>query len=131
MHMHWLKMFERFCVSPPKPSHPCTVSLLGVPEFSAFPPVLPSSTTARTPLTGIRLNPCATPLWGGPSGHLPIRLQTQVMSPSSASTSAASIRGSTFRPERAASTCGMTRQSPPQRILTFLNLHEQASAGIR
>ena len=23
-----------------------------------------------TPLTGIRPNPCATPLWGGPSGHL-------------------------------------------------------------
>ena len=27
-------------------------------------------TTTQTPLTGIRLNPCATPLWGGPSGLL-------------------------------------------------------------
>ena len=50
------------CVSP-KSSHPRTMSLLGVPEFSAFPPVLLSSTTPPTPLTGIRLNPCATPLW--------------------------------------------------------------------
>ena len=45
------------------------MSLLGVPEFSAFPPVLLSSLTPPTPLTGIRLNPCATPLWSGPSGH--------------------------------------------------------------
>ena len=43
------------------------ITPLGVPEFSAFPPVLSSS--AALP-TGIRLNPCATPLWGGPSGHL-------------------------------------------------------------
>ena len=44
--------------------------LLGVLQFSAFPPVLSSSTTTPTPLTGIRLNPCATPLWCGPSGPL-------------------------------------------------------------
>ena len=43
------------------------MSLLGVIEFSAFLPVLTSS---MTPLIGIRLIPCATPLWGGPSGHL-------------------------------------------------------------
>ena len=43
------------------------MSLLGVPELSAFPPVLSSSTTLPT---GIRINPCATPLWSGPSGHL-------------------------------------------------------------
>ena len=43
-----------------------------------------------TPLTGIRLNPCATPLGVGPSG----RSQTQVMSPSSASMSVASTRRS-------------------------------------
>ena len=42
------------------------MSLLGVLEFSAFLSVLSSSTT----LTGIKLNSCATPLWGGPSGHL-------------------------------------------------------------
>ena len=54
------------CVSP-KSSHPRTMSLLGVPEFSAFPLVLTPSTTL---LTGIRPNPCATALWGGPSGRL-------------------------------------------------------------
>ena len=46
------------------------MSLLGVPEFTPFPPVCTSATTTPTPLTGIRLDPCATPLWGGPSGHL-------------------------------------------------------------
>ena len=51
-------------------SRPRTMSLLGVPEFSAFPPVLFSSTSTPTPLTGVRLNPCASPLWGGPSGPL-------------------------------------------------------------
>ena len=56
------------CFSKVIPS--ATMSLLGVPEFSAFPPVFTSSTTTPTPLTGIRLNPCVTPLWGGPSGHL-------------------------------------------------------------
>ena len=60
---------DSFCVFP-KSSHPRTMSLLGVPDFLASPPVLTSSTTTPTPLTGIRLNPCATPLWGGPSGHL-------------------------------------------------------------
>ena len=43
-----------------------------------FPPVLPSSATPPTPLTGIRLNPCATPLWAGSSAIWPIRLQTHV-----------------------------------------------------
>ena len=37
--------------------------------------VLSSSTTPPTSLTGIRLKPCATPLWGGPLG---LRLQAQV-----------------------------------------------------
>ena len=45
------------------------MSPLGVLEFSAFPPVLLSSTVPPTPLIGIRVNPCATPLWGGPSGQ--------------------------------------------------------------
>ena len=48
------------------------MSIMGVPEFSAFPPVLLSSTMPPTPLTGIRLNPCA--VW-------PIQLQKQVMEP--------------------------------------------------
>ena len=44
-------------------------SLLNVPS-TPFPPVFSPSTTTPTPLTGIRPNPCATPLWSGPSGHL-------------------------------------------------------------
>ena len=58
-----------------------TMSLLGVPE-TPFPPVLTSHTT---PLTGIRLNPCATPRWGGPpkfcigvsSEHTPVNLPSR------------------------------------------------------
>ena len=42
----------------------------------------------------------------------PIRLQTQVMSPSSASTSVASARRSIFRPERAASSWRVTQWIP-------------------
>ena len=41
----------------------------GVTEFTPFPPVFTSKTTTPTPLSGIRLNPCAAPLWGGPSDH--------------------------------------------------------------
>ena len=48
--------------------------------------------------------------------------QTQVMSPSSASTSVASTRRSIFLPERAASSWRVTRQSPLQRTLTFLDV---------
>ena len=50
------------------------MSLLNVPS-TPFPPIFPSLTASLTPptaslspLTGIRLNPRATPLWGGPSG---------------------------------------------------------------
>ena len=57
---------DSLCVSP-KSSHPRAISLLGVPEFSAFSLAFTSSTTT---LTGNRLNPCATRLCGGPSGHL-------------------------------------------------------------
>ena len=64
------------CFSKVIPS--ATMSLLGVLEFTPFPLVFTSSTSTPTSLTGIRLNPCATPLWGGPSGDLadPILLQT-------------------------------------------------------
>ena len=77
LHIHWLQMCERFCECP-KSSHPCTMSLVGVPEFSAFPPVLASSTTA---LTGIRLVPCATPLWVDRLAIWPIRLETHFSPP--------------------------------------------------
>ena len=53
------------CV-PQKVIPSATLSLLGVPEIP-FPPIFTRSTT---PPTGIRLNPCATLLWGGPSGQL-------------------------------------------------------------
>ena len=50
--------------------------LLNVPSTS-FPPVTSSPTASltpptasQTPLTGIRLNPCATPFRSGRSGHL-------------------------------------------------------------
>ena len=64
------KVFERSfaCFSKVIPS--ATMPLLGVPEFTSFLPVFALATTTPTPRTGIRLNPCATPLWGGPSGHL-------------------------------------------------------------
>ena len=52
------------------------MSLLNVPS-SPFPTIFSSPTASLTPpaasptpLTGIRLNPCATPLRDGPSGHL-------------------------------------------------------------
>ena len=38
--------------------------------LSSLTATLTPPTASPTPLTGIRLNPCATPLWGGPSGHL-------------------------------------------------------------
>ena len=66
MRMHLAQdVWAILCVSE-RSSRPRTMSLLGVPEFSAFPPVFSSSATLPT---GIRLNPCATPLLGGPSGH--------------------------------------------------------------
>ena len=65
------------------------MSLLNFPS-TPFPPVFSLSTTTPTPLTGIRLNPCATPLGSGPSPdtgyepnvsdeHTPINLPTSNM----------------------------------------------------
>ena len=48
--------------------------------FSSHTASLTPPTATLTPLTGIRLTPCATPLRDGPSGH-PIRSQTQDQSP--------------------------------------------------
>ena len=45
------------------------ISLLKVLS-TPFLLIFSSPTTTQTPLTGIRLNPCPTLLWGGPSGHL-------------------------------------------------------------
>ena len=47
------------------------MSLLNVPS-TPFPPVFSPSTPTPTPLTGIWLNQCATPLRGGPSSHLAV-----------------------------------------------------------
>ena len=100
----------------PKSSHPCTMSLLGIPEFSAFPPFFSSSTTT---LTETRLNPCATPPGVDRLAIWPIWLQTQIMSPSCASMSVAS----TWR---------VTRQSPPPRTSICFNIPEhRETASIR
>ena len=55
---------------------PQVMSLLKVPS-TPFPPIFSSPTASLTPptasptpLTGIRSNPCVTPLGDGPSGHL-------------------------------------------------------------
>ena len=56
----------RLCAS--KVISSLVMSLLNVPS-TTFPPTYSSPTASPTPLTGIRLNPCATPLWSGPSGH--------------------------------------------------------------
>ena len=64
--------------------------------FSSFTASLTPSAASPAPLTGIRLNPCATPPWGGPSGpntgyepkfcidvsseHTPINFPTKNMS---------------------------------------------------
>ena len=112
MRMHWLEMFERFCFFCLKSSQSRTMSLL-VPDLS-------SSDTTPTRLTGIRLNSCATPL-----GLWPIRFQTQVMSPCSAWTSVERAYADQPCVQKE-----QTRQSPLQRILTFLYIHEQAATGI-
>ena len=62
----------------------------------------------------------------------PIRLQTQVMSPSSASMSVASRRRSTFRPETWVSRKSTTRRSPLPRTLIYLHIllrHSRASSS--
>ena len=79
-----------------------TMSLLGVPEFSPFPPVLDfvhfdTDTTDWNQTEPVRDSAQGVDrlaIW-------PIRLQTQVRSPSSASTSVASTHPSIFLPERA------------------------------
>ena len=95
MHLHWLKRFERSSVCFSKVIPSATMSLLGVLEITPFLLVFASSITTPTPPTGIRLALEWT-VW--PSG--PVRLRTQLMSPSSASTSVASTRRSIFLPER-------------------------------
>ena len=132
MLLHWLKVFERSCVCFSKVIPSATVSHLGVPGFTPFPPVFTSSTATPTPQTGIRLNPCATPLWGGPSGHLAgPTLNTGYEPKFCTDVSRASTRRSIFRPERAASSLRMTRRSPLLRTLICLDIQEQAAAATR
>ena len=102
------KVFERSfaCFSKVIPS--ATMPLLGVPEFTSFLPVFASSATTPTPLTGIRLTRARLRSGVDRLAIWPIRLQTQVMSPSSASTSVAGDRRSAFRLERAASSWRVT-----------------------
>ena len=105
---------DSLCFSKVIPS--ATMSLLGVPEFSVFFPVFTSSTATPTSLTGIRLNPCATPLWGGPSGHLAAPTPNTGYEPEFCiDVSRTSTRRSIFLPERAVSSWRVTRQSPLRR----------------
>ena len=57
-----------------------------------------------------------------------VRSQTQVMSPSSASVSVASIRRSIFRPETSVSRSSSTLRSPLLRTLIYLNIPEHQAA---
>ena len=91
--------------------------------------LIDTSCASPTPLTGIRLNPCVTPLGDGPSVIWPIRSQTQVMSPSSASMSVASICRTTFRTETLVSSRRTTRRSPLPRTLTYFNIPEHEAAA--
>ena len=97
------------------------MSLLVFLEFSAFPPVFTSSTATPTLPTGIRLNPCATQLWGGPSGHLADPTpNTGFEAKFCIDVRRACTRRSIVLPERAASSWRVTRQSPLRRTLKFL-----------
>ena len=109
VHMHWLKMLERFCVS--LRNHPIRAPCHSWVFLSFLLSLLSCLRLRRLRLTGIRVKPVRdSPLAWARLAIWPTRLQTQVISPSSASTSAARIRRSTFRPETAASTWRMTRQ---------------------
>ena len=64
----WLKGLT-ICLCASKVISSLVMSLLNVPS-TPFPSFFSSPTASPTPLTGIRLDPCAAPLWSGPSGHL-------------------------------------------------------------
>ena len=112
------------------------MSLLNVPStpflliFSSPAASLTPPTASLTPLTGIRLNPLVQLRLGMDRLAIwPIRSQTQVMSPRSASMSVASARRSTFRPETWASSKSTTRRSPPPRTLIYLDILEHHAAA--
>ena len=124
------------CVSL-KSSHPRTMSLLGVPEFSAFPPVLSLSAAPPTLLAGIRLNPCTTPLWGGPSGHLADPIPNTDYEPkfcidvsSELTPTNLPSRKSSFNLENDATIAASEDFDLPQHS-TSLNIQERAAAGTR
>ena len=103
------------------------MSLLNVPS-TPFPPVFSPSTTTPAPLTGIRLNPCATPLWGGPSGHLADPTPNTGYEPKIC-IDVASTRRSIFRPETRVSSNSTTRQSPHSMTSIYLNIPEHHAAA--
>ena len=103
------------------------MSLLNVPS-TPFPLVFSPSTTTPTPLTGIRLNPCATPLSGGPSGHLADPTPNTGYEPKIC-IDVASTRRSTFRPEIWVSSNSTTRQSPLSMTSIYLNITEHHAAA--
>ena len=103
------------------------MSLLNVPS-TPFPLVFSPSTTTPTPLTGIRLNPRATPLWGGPSGHLADPTPNTGYEPKIC-IDVANTRRSTFRPETWVSSNSTMRQSPLSMTSTYLNIPEHHAAA--
>ena len=114
----WLKGLTVLCVSRQVISS-LVMSLLNVPS-TPFPPIFSSPSTHRRHWLEDRLA-----IW-------PIRVQTQVLSPSSASVSVASTRRSTFRPETGVSSNSTTRQSPLRRTSIYLDIREhQAAASTR
>ena len=122
----WLKVLTILCVSR-KVISSLVMSLLNVPS-TPFPLVFSPSTTTPTPLTGIRLNPRATPLWGGPSGHLADPTPSTGYEPKIC-IEVASTRRSTFRPETWVSSNSTTRQSPLSMTSIYLNIPEHHAAA--
>ena len=114
--------------------HPHAVSLLGVPSFSSLsstPP--PTWTLSPATLTGIRPNPCATPLWDGQSGPLADPTPLTGYKPNFCiDVSRVSTRRSMSGPWNTASTLRVTWRTPsqPPWILTIF-LKQLAASGIR
>ena len=121
----WLKVLTSLCVSG-KVISSLVMSLLNVPS-TPFPPVFSPSTTTPTPLTGTRLNRVRLRSGVDRLAIWPIRLQTQVTSPRSASV--ASTRRSTFRPEIWVFSNSTTRQSPLSMTSIYLNIAEHHAAA--
>ena len=105
-------------------SVPCNLLLTNLFSDATFRLVHTADWNKKIPLhlSAVGWNECLA-IW-------PIRLQTQVMSPSSASMSATSTRRSTSPTATGISRTTTTRQSlPPPRILMYLNTQDRQEAA--